>query len=221
MKRSNILTKYEPPTKTNISAQVNPKDTNHQIENFTVVLNHNNHEFHKTVIPNYRFSQEREQGSVEGRYEITGTFNIWAMVGPVRRNDSDRNCVSILGGVFLSQKYLLVERKTFGLALTKRSKDEAKIVTVWYSTSEVEVTITAKGPISGIIIVGLVLATNATAGYYGRKWWNRKTALTSSRHLPDCEGVWKVPRRENGQGQYELEVIPQPRSELPEGSLVQ
>jgi hypothetical protein len=110
------------------------------------------------------------------------------MVEPVKRNISDNNCVPIVGGVFLSQKYLLVERKTFGLALTKPSKDEVKIVTVRYSTSEVEVTITAKGPISGVVIVGLVLATNATPGYYGRKWWNRKTALTSSRHLPVVKG---------------------------------
>lgn len=173
------------------------------------------------VIPNYGFSQLREQDSIEGQYEITVhlIFRLWL-------NQSNETIATIiafpfLGEFSLSRKYLLDERKTFRLALTNLRKDEAKIVTVRYSTSEVEVTNTAKGPISGVIIVGLVLATGATAWYYERKWWNRKTALTLCRHLPDCEGVWKVPGRGNGQGQYELEVIPQPRSELPEGSLVQ
>ncbi|KAF8253288.1 hypothetical protein K440DRAFT_625191 [Wilcoxina mikolae CBS 423.85] len=218
MKRFNILTKYEPPNETSFAPQVDPQDTNHRIENITAVLNINNHEFHETVIPSYGFSQQSEQESLEGRYEIRGTFNIRVIVEPAKWDYRD---TANRGGVFMRYHY---ERKLFSLTLAKHDEDDHTMLTARDSTSQVEVTITAKGSVSGwvvgIIIIGLLLALGAAAMYCWLKWWNRKMMSNSGRPSPGCDEVREMPRQRSGQSQYELEAIAQPRSELPERNLV-
>ncbi|KAF8253289.1 hypothetical protein K440DRAFT_657283 [Wilcoxina mikolae CBS 423.85] len=186
MKRFNMLTEYVTPNEKNYTGQVYPKDKRPLMGNLTVILRNNNYESYETVIPNYEFvSDERGQDSVEGRYVVTNDSNIQVAVGPSNWNDMDGNVVPILGGVFLSQNYLLVESKTFSLARANLQKSDPKIVTVLDSDPDRRDKITPgalAGSVVGAIIFGLVLCLAAN---FLRKWW-------SSRPRPEGSGPYEI-----------------------------
>ncbi|KAF8536108.1 hypothetical protein BDD12DRAFT_891013 [Trichophaea hybrida] len=172
LKLFNMYTEYVAPNEMNYTGQVYPKDKRPLMGNLTIILRNNDYEPYETVIPNYEFvSDERGQDSVEGRYVVTNDSNIQVAVGPGNWFDRNGNVVPILGGVFLSQNYLLVQSKTFSLARANLVKSDPKMITVLDSTPDRGDKITRgalAGGLVGAIIFGFVLG--AVAIYYGRQW---------------------------------------------------
>ena len=156
----------------NFTDQTYPAGKEHLMQNLTVVLNNG----HTTVIPHYELvSQERGATQDEGKYAVTNASRIMVAVAPDPDDDGSGNVIPILGGVYLSQKYLLVDyaRKSWSMApavIGKMGDERQKIVTVM-SDGEDQDTEGKRSTNVGAVVGGVLAAVIVlTAVLYRRKW---------------------------------------------------
>ncbi|KAI5856819.1 hypothetical protein BZA05DRAFT_386243 [Tricharina praecox] len=157
----------------NFTDQTYPPSKEHLMQNLTVVLSNG----HTTVIPHYELvSQERGTAQEEGKYTVTNASRIMVAVAPDPEDDGSGDVVPILGGVYLSQNYLLVdyERKSWSLApavIGKMDDGQRKIVAVLgdVEKSGGKTSINVGGVVGGVIVAVIILATAAVGVFYQRK----------------------------------------------------
>lgn len=100
----------EPP----FNIQTYPISKEHLMENLTIVLSNG----YKTVIPHYELVSQFRGTNEEGKYSVLNESRIMVAAAPDEKDTGDGNILPVLGGVYLSQNYLLVDYKrgTFSMA---------------------------------------------------------------------------------------------------------
>lgn len=110
--------------------QTYPLQAEPLIGNLTIVLSNG----YTTIIPHHELVSQERGSDAEGKYSVVNASRLQVALGPGDKNDNG-DIVPILGGVYLSQNYLLVDyaKQRFSLApaVVGRIKDDThKMITL-------------------------------------------------------------------------------------------
>lgn len=143
------------------------------IGNLTITLSNG----YQTVIPHHELVSQERGTDAEGKYGIVdpSKLSVAINVGPTDFGVQ----IPLLGSLFLSQNYLLVDypRNTFGLAPAVLGNRNPQIVTVCSDDSTSATTATGKsntGPIVGGVVGGLALLVLCAAALLWRRRQQKK-----------------------------------------------
>ncbi|KAI9867414.1 MAG: hypothetical protein M1813_008972 [Trichoglossum hirsutum] len=136
------------PSSPDFGPQIYPVESEPLIDTVIITLSNG----YRSVIPHYEFVSRERGTDAEGKYAVVNTSRLMIAAG------GDDTMLPTLGGVFLSQNYLLVdyERNMFGLAPAvtgTKGANSQDVVTLCAPSGMKSIA----GPVAGGVIGGVVL----------------------------------------------------------------
>ena len=168
------------------------------IGNLTITLANG----YQTVIPHHELVSQQRGTDQEGKYGVVDPTKLSVAINVGMTDFGDQ--VPLLGGLFLSQNYLLVDytRNTFGLAPAVTGNVDSKIVTVCSDDSTTSSGKSNTGAIVGGVIGGFAFLIFCGAALLWRRKQQKKKARSAAKSAPEpeapMESIIDSPPREPG-----------------------